>query len=270
MRWYKNRRLVNYDGKALMEAGHGQGRYPISRLQRQAILTLSYAVSGRLLLTESFKKFSPEVIYDLSRVYPFHSSPLSARPLDAFMNENPSVFDFIISPAWHQVVIYNNTEVSREISVDLSGSQASGAMGLNAGDSYYLYDFWNDRYLGKYDGNDSVRQELSAGEARMITVHAVEAHPQWISPDRHIMQGYVDMVKKPVWDPSARTLSGVSSLIEGEPCRITLALNNHRPLKVVVKGAEAEIKVRKENPNLADLVLLVTENQDLAWEVLFE
>jgi len=66
VRWYKNRRLVNYDmdGKALVEAGHGNNRYKISPLQRKAILTLSYTVSGRLLLTESFSKFSPEIIYD--------------------------------------------------------------------------------------------------------------------------------------------------------------------------------------------------------------
>ena len=271
MRWYKNRQLTNYDldGKALVEAGYGAHRYNISPLQRKAILTLSYTVSGRLLLTESFNKFSPEIIYDLSRVYPFHSSTLSARPSDAFIHENPSIFDFIVSPDWHQLVLYNEENKSREFNVVLSGNTAFGALGLDTNDSYYLYDFWNDRYIGKFDGKSSVKQTLSAGEARMISVHAVQNYPQWISTDRHIMQGYVDLVKKPEWSSSTKTLSGISSLIGGEPYRITFALNSYSPLKVKTKGAKAEITVRKDNSNLADLVLIVNENQDVSWEVIF-
>ena len=154
LRWYKNRRLVNYDmdGKALVEAGHGEHRYKIGPLQRRAILTLSYAISGRLLLTESFSRFSPEIIYELGRVYPFHSTELSARPLDAFIREVPSLFDFNISPGWHQLVLYNGEEESKEMSVSLSGNTSSGALGLDPDESYYLYDFWNDSFVGKVKG----------------------------------------------------------------------------------------------------------------------
>jgi len=271
MRWYKNRRLVNYDldGKALLEAGHGPDRYKISPRHRQAVLTLSYTVSGRLLLTESFDKFTPEVIYDLGRVYPFHSSTLSARPLDAFVSEHPGLFDFKITADWHQLVLYNAEKNSNELLVHLSGNTALGAMGLNKNQSYYLYDFWNDRFAGKYKGSDQVKQTLAVGEARMISVHEVKDHPQWISTNRHIMQGYVDLVKKPEWDAQERSLSGVSSIIGGEPYRITFALNNYSPLKLNVKGAEAEIRVRKDETNLADMVLSVKENQDISWTVFF-
>jgi hypothetical protein len=271
-RWYKNRKLVNYDldGKALVQAGYGTNRYTISPLHRKAILTLSYTVSGRLLLTESFHKFSPEVIFDLSRVYPFHSTTLSARPADAFIKDNPSLLDFGISADWHQLVLYNGEKEPREISVALSGNTAFGALGLEAENSYYLYDFWNDRYVGKFDGNSSLKQTLSAGEARMISVHTVQAYPQWISTDRHIMQGYVDLVKKPEWDSSANTLSGISSLIEGEPYRITFALNGYNPVKENAIGAKAEIFIRVDNPSLADLVLTANENQDVPWKVYFD
>lgn len=271
IRWYKNRRLTNYDldGKALAEAGYGANRYKISPLQRKAILTLSYAVSGRLLLTESYDKFSPEIIHDLSRIFPFHSTTLSARPSDVFIRENPSIFDFIISPNWHQLVLFNEANTSRELNVELSGNTAFGALGLDTNDSYYLYDFWNDRYIGKFNGKSSAKQTLSAGEARMISVHVVQNCPQWISTDRHIMQGYVDLVKKPEWASATNTLSGISSLIGREPYKITFALNCYRPLKVKAKGARAEITVRKDNSNLADLVMIADENQEVSWEVIF-
>jgi hypothetical protein len=271
LRWYKNRTMVNYDldGKALMEAGHGKNRYAITPLHRKAVLTLSYAVSGRLLLTESFRNYSPEVIYDLGRVYPFHSSTLSARPIDAFISEKPSVFDFAVLPEWHQLILYNGEKEPKEFDVALSGNTAFGALGLNPDHSYYLYDFWNDRFVGKLDGNGSLKQNLSSGEARMLSVHAVRNIPQWISTDRHVMQGYVDLVKKPVWDAKTKTLSGISSLIGEESCRITLALNGYRALKVDADIADAQISVRKDNPNLADMVLFSNKNQDVYWKVSF-
>ncbi|MCP4199763.1 MAG: hypothetical protein GY762_21675, partial [Proteobacteria bacterium] len=215
MRWYKNRRLTNYDldGKAVLEIVHGKNSRKLSATERRAILTVSYAVSGRLLLTESFHRFTDEVLSDLGRIYPFHATTLSARPLDAFVRSPASVFDFPISESWHQLVLYNDPEGVREFDIPISGDTAFGAMGLDAGRQYYVYDFWNDRFVGKISGAASIKQAVAAGEARMLSVHAVENTPQWISTDRHIMQGYVDLVKKPQWNPAKKTLSGTSSVI---------------------------------------------------------
>lgn len=270
MRWYKNRRLTNYDmdGKALVQSGHGKNIRKIDAVQRRAILTLSYALSGRLLLTESFRLFSDEVLGDLSRLYPFHATTLTARPLDAFIRSQPTVFDFPISAGWHQLVLYNGPENDREFEIPMSGDTAFGAMGLDADRQYYIYDFWNDRFVGKVSGNASINQAVPAGEARVLSVHAAENNPQWISTDRHIMQGYVDLVKKPEWNAAENTLSGTSSVIGGEPYRITLALNGYTPRKVTANGATADIKICPDNKNLADIVLKAKENQDVTWKLL--
>lgn len=272
MRWYKNRRLTNYDmdGKALIQSGHGKDIHKIGTIERQAILTLNYAITGRLLLTESFRLFSDEVLHDLSRLYPFHATSLSARPLDAFIRSQPTVFDFTVSANWHQLVLYNDDENKREFAIPISGETAFGAMGLEANRQYYIYDFWNDHFVGKVSGNASVRQVVSSGEARMLSVHAVESYPQWISTNRHIMQGYVDILKKPEWNASDNTLSGTSSVIGGEPYRITLALNGYIPKKVTAKGAESNIIIRPDNKNLADIVLKVKENKDVLWEIVYD
>ena len=150
LRWYKNRRLTNYDmdGKALLRYGDKQEN-EITETHRRTILTLSYVTTGRLLLTESFRRFSKEVLRDLSRVFPFHPTCLSARPLDAFTRSTPSTFDFPISEDWHQLVLYNDTESNRLFEIALSGDTALGALGLEAEKEYYIYDFWNDEFAGK-------------------------------------------------------------------------------------------------------------------------
>jgi len=240
LRWYKNRMLVNYDmdGKALIVTGQKQDK-PINTEQRRAVLTMSYVVTGRFLATESFGRMSPEVLHDLSRTIPYHPSTLSARPIDAFVSEFPAVYDFAISDAWHQLVLYNSDEkAARTVKVKLAGDTAFGAMGLDAARSYYVYDFWNDRFVGKISGAKMLTQTLRPGEARVLAVHAVADHPQWIATDRHVMQGYTDLTSKPKWNAKARTLSGTSKLVAGEPYRVILAGNGFAPASV--KGTKID------------------------------
>ena len=155
LRWYKNRVITSYDmdGKALVSKGRRQS-VPIGPEERRAVLTMNYAVSARLLLTETFGKMSSDVLHDLSRTIPYHATTLSARPLDAFVREYPSVFDFGISDTWHQLVLYNDdAQKPKDFAVRLAGDTAFGAMGLDPKKSYYCYDFWNDRLVGKFPGS---------------------------------------------------------------------------------------------------------------------
>ena len=94
MRWYKNRVLVNQDtdSKNLV-------RLQDKRDHLRAVLTMAYVTTGRLLLANSFSQFSPETIRDLSRTFPYHTTPKSARPVDAFVADSPAVYDFEVNPA---------------------------------------------------------------------------------------------------------------------------------------------------------------------------
>ncbi len=103
----------------------------------------------------------------------------------------------------------------------------------------------------------------------ILSVHAVQTHPQWISTDRHVMQGYVDLIKKPQWDAGTGTLHAVSDVIENEPTRVVIALNGFSPLKIQAECATAEISIRPDNPNLADLVIEHPANARVNWSATF-
>lgn len=271
LRWYKNRRLVNYDmdGKALLRYGPKQ-QFEITRKQRRFILTVSYTVTGRLLLTESLRLFPEEALNDLSRVFPFHNTPLSARPLDVFISEFPTVFDFPISPDWHQLVLINQAQGKRDFSIPIAGETAACTLGLEPGENYYLYDFWNDRLVGLVSGEAAVKQTVEPGEALMLSVHAQQTHPQWISTNRHLMQGYVDLIEKPRWQVSTRTLQAISDVVENEPYRVTLALNGFIPLSAKATGVQATLTKRPGLSGLVDLVITSSEGGHIPWSVTFE
>jgi len=271
LRWYKNRSVINYDmdGKALLVKGSRQD-IPISKEERRAILTMSYTVTGRLLLTESFSRFNEEVLHDLSRIYPFHSTKLSPRPVDAFISEIPKVYDFVISPDWHQVVLYNDDkENEKEIIISLSGEPFSGALGLDQDKKYHIYDYWNNKYNGLVNGSVALTQNLRKGEARMLSIHEQNNHPQFISTNRHIMQGYVDMVKKPVWNKSKMELSGISSVIEDEPYSIIIALNGYSAVNVNAENSDCDYELLGSDDQLVKITIRSDKNQNTEWFIKF-
>ena len=265
LRWYKNRVLVHFDtdSKDLLELEKNRDHV-------RAVLTMCYVVSGRLLLANSFDRLSDETLWDLSRTFPYHATPKSARPVDAFVSDMPMVYDYEVSPEWHQVTFYNpDKDNPKQIGIDLSGAQVDGALGLDPGAEYYFYDFWNDRFVGIMKGTMRLEQTLRPGEARMIGVRARLRHPQVIATDRHLMQGYLDL-RDVKWNHENHTLSGFSRIVGKDPCRVVLAPNQHRAFKVECRNPDVEAKLVPRKDGLVEFILSGAENAEAEWSVHFD
>ncbi len=298
LRWYKNRVVMNYDtdGKQVLDEHRRNGRDGV-----RAMFTMTYVASARMLIANSFSQMTPDQLHDLSRVIPFHSTPRSARPVDLFTGgaPYPRVYDFKVDDSWHQLTFFNTaiekgewpsvdvdlepfTEGRRDfpgkvkalkpvgarISVDLGAPPAEGGLGLTRNARYYVYDFWNDRLVGIFKGSDKLAQELRPSEARMLSIHAVEPDPQFLSTNRHVMQGYVDLTGRPRWDAKTATLSGVAKVIGGETFRIVIATNGRQPKDCRAIGATAQVRVVDESAGLLELSLDARETGDISWSVI--
>ena len=285
LRWYKNRVVVSYD----MDAKNPFHCVPDNLDGIRSMFTMAYVVSGRLLLGASFSKMTDEQLFILSRAFPYHKDPKSARPVDAFGGGDlPQVYDFEVNPQWHQVTFFNTAYDSGEwkkagdgskleplgkpiaatIGVDLGKEAASGGLGLNPAKKYYIFDFWNEKLVGIFPGSARLEQQLRPGEARMMSVHEVESNPQYISTNRHIMQGYMDMLRCE-WDGNKRELRGTSKIIGGETYKVIIALNGWKPKAADALGVKTKIRVIDEKFGLAELSLDRTQNGDTDWTVNF-
>jgi len=273
LRWYKNRVLFAYDmdSKNIMNAWKDTMPGTSDRDGRRMTLTMSYVTASRLLLANSFRDFSPEALRDLERVFPYHSAPKSARPVDAFVAAGPPrVYDFAVSDDWRQLTLLN-TDGNREttLTVPLSGETAAGALALDPGAEYYFYDFWNDAPAGKIPGSGVLRQTLRPGEARMLSVHRAEPRPQFLSTNRHLMQGYVDLVGQPQWNGQKSTLSGTSKVVGGEPYELILAANGYRAVNAQATSAKARIDSMPGAEGLLRLTIESAETAHVPWKVAF-
>lgn len=265
LRWYKNRVVVNYDmdAKNLVKAKPADTPDGLHKL-----LTMSYITASRLLLANSFGVLKPEHVFALSRVFPFHRTPQSARPLDAFTADYPRVYGFKVNDTWEALTFYNESNTKPCIvGIDLAGIEGRGGAGLNPDKEYYIYDFWNDRFLGKFSGNSRFEQNLRKGEARQMAVREVENNPQVLSTDRHLMQGYLEL-SDIMWNEASRELSGKAEIIGGEPLHIILALNGYRPQQAYA-DKNGKTAIENISDNLMKLKLTAPRNGTVEWKIKF-
>lgn len=264
LRWYKNRVLVNQDtdSKNIVRL---QG----NRDKVRAVLTMAYVVSGRFLLANSFSKFSAETLWDLTRTFPFHTANQSARPADAFVSEFPMVYDFEISDQWHQVTFYNpDADREKQIGIILAGDRVDGSLALNKNKSYYIYDFWNDRLVGRLPGTAKLEQLLRPGEARMMAVREALDVPQVLSTNRHLMQGYLDL-KVVKWNQHDTALTGICKVVANDPYLVVIATNGHTLQSLHVEGDQSKIAVKQQADGLLWVRIDSPVNADLQWEIKF-
>jgi hypothetical protein len=149
-----------------------------------------------------------------------------------------------------------------------------------------VYDFWNDRLIGKVPGSKRFEQTLRPGEARMMSVRETQTVPQYISTSRHLMQGYVDMLGCN-WNEKQNQLEGVSAVVGKDPYKIIIACNGRKPVSGKVDDeiyeslkasnvpqgsplATATLQTLPGNDDLAELTINRPDNGPIAWRIVFQ
>jgi hypothetical protein len=104
----------------------------------------------------------------------------------------------------------------------------------------------------------------------MISIHEQESNPQFISTSRHVMQGFVDMVRCE-WNAGQGSLEGTSKVIGGEPYRVAIAVNGYRVKSSSAQGeAKTSIKTLDGDHGILELTVECEKGGEVSWSVHFE
>ena len=249
------------DGKSFFPGGK-----PATELHRRTFLTLVGLLSGRIELGTSFSRLTDEIRHDLTRLYPMLPNGKAFRPADFLIGrKHPEVYVYKVDDQWAQVILVNADEVtatrpmlrnrqaasSRIVAAPVAGDQAElGSLGLRADKRYHVFDFWNQEPLGILEGDEELAVHLKLGEARVYAVREVEAHPQILGTNRHVMCGMME-ISATGWDAGAATLSFTADLVGGETMDITIALpEDGRFTPRAVSSDSAEVSFKQEGNHL--------------------
>jgi hypothetical protein len=136
---------------------------------------------------------------------------------------------------WDVVALFNWSDEEKEVGFKFE------ELGLDASKFYAIYEFWTDEFQDIYEGEFSMSVPPHA--VRLLAVHEEQARPQFLSSDRHLTQGAVDL-EDLSWDAKKKELSGSVKLVGGHPTQLAFLLSDNFALqKVSAKDAEMALKV---------------------------
>ncbi len=130
------------------------------------------------------EEITMQEVYDMAGVYPtmYDKHPFST--LWAFhINEN--------GQTW--------CVMGRFATIPLEASEiAFTRLGLEEGKTYHAFDFWEEKYLGSYEGKLPCK-ELKVGQCQIVALRETKGVPQLIASSRHVSMDAVS-VKKAEFD----------------------------------------------------------------------
>jgi hypothetical protein len=110
-------------------------------------------------------------------------------------------------------------------------------LGLDRNRDYLLFDFWNQKFLGKVHGEYSA--DLPAHACQVLSLRPAQDHPQLIGTDRHITMGAVEL-KDEKWDATKKELLLKIVLVENYPTTLTVYAAGRRFREAKATGAEVQ------------------------------
>ncbi|SEJ77755.1 hypothetical protein SAMN05192553_11277 [Cyclobacterium xiamenense] len=269
LRWYKQGVAMRYypDGKSFYTNGQ-----PLSKKNRRTFLTLIGLLSGRIELGTSIGSMTDEMFSDLTRVYPVLPNGQAFRPVDFLLGKiHPEVYVYDVSSEWKQVLLVNNGNSPKTIAVPLSGDQIStGSLGFDPNKRYLVYDFWNEKPLGIYPGDATLRLTLDESEALVYAVKELKEQPQIIGTNRHVMCGMFELANES-WNGQEKSHAFTADLVPGEPMKVAIHLPEALDLNVANIVSDTAQSTFQVTGNYLFISLLTTNsNQRTAVQVTFK
>ncbi len=263
--WYRNEvtKLIDPDVKNFTTSDPDK---------RRAEITAMGLLFGKTMLGSSISRYSAEDIRDIGRILPMPLDGVSARPVGLFQMEEddtPEVYDYPVSENCRLLLLWNTTQSRKAISVDLDGAPAFGGVGLCTDKVYDVWDFWNERYVGRIRGGDPLEEIVRKNELRLLVVREVGETPALLSTNRHLLPGAVDIAD---WKADNTRVQAKTSVVGGDAWQAQISLpadSTVRSFRILSGRATGSAQV---NPltGLLTVKLEAAENQEVVWEVQLE
>lgn len=225
------------------------------------------ALLGQPYVTDdNWTKVPDNILYVWQRTLPvIESFPINLYPIAD--NQLYDHFDLKIKKPWGEwdVVGLNNYEnKSRQMTLDLE------RLPLEEGE-FYVYDFWNQKYLGKHAAKAKITRNMEALDAHCFNLVPVQDdQPVLISTSRHFTQGGVDLHDVKQWksdETNAWYYHGKSNhLIKNDPYDLVFVCNGYDLTKAItVEGGSAEVLY----DNSIIRVRIIPDGQEVEWKLTF-
>ena len=208
-------------------------------LEEARVTATVVALPGQMMFAgDKLAELPPERMRLLQQALPV----CDVHPLDMYpVFEMSPVWDLKVKRPfgeWDVVALFNWSDEEAEVGFTF------GELGLDSSKFYAIYEFWTDEFQDIYENEFSM--SVPAHGVRLLAVHEEQARPQFLSSDRHLTQGAVDL-EDLSWDAKRKELCGKVKLVGGHPTQLAFLLSDNYALqKVSAKDADMALKVDRD------------------------
>jgi hypothetical protein len=172
--------------------------------QSEAAATLIAMSGGNLVSGDRLTQLDKYKLDILKKITP--SFGQAATPVDLFDDAMQSVFALKIKKPFAQwtVVGFFNASLTETVEKKFSLRR----LWLDPNKTYLAFDFWKQQFIGDLTGE--IKITVQPGSVVLLALHEKSGKPQFISTDRHVLQGALE-TENVIWNDSTKTISGISS-----------------------------------------------------------
>ncbi len=241
-------------------------RQPLTLDQARVWATLQGLTGQALMASDRLTDLPEDRVELMRRVYP----AVDIRPLDLFpTRRNKRIWDLKVNHLGRRydvVGLFNFGETKSE-QLYMNWKE----LGLTDSGPVHVFDFWNKEYLGAWEGGMAVT--LSPTSCRVLTLLPASEQIQIISTNRHITQGWVDLIKLKTGN-AGNSFSGRSRVIKNDPYELYFAFprgKNFAVKSAAARSAAETLRVRIINHQGWAVVRIDSPRTSEAdWEATFE
>jgi len=190
--------------------------------QGQAAATIVSLSGGNMIAGDRLADLDAVRLNILGKAFPSFGE--AARPIDLFDSDRPEVFALHVTKpfgAWLVLGVFNaDPQAAKEKSIPLE------RLNLDPARKYIAYDFWEQKFYGELAGQLTLK--LPPASVVLLAIHEKRGKPQFISTDRHVSQGGVEL-EDVQWDEAAKALRGISVGAPGTDHRVFVYLPEKHP-----------------------------------------
>jgi len=225
------------------------------------------SILGQPYVTDdSWTKVPDDILFVWQRTLP----TIESFPTNLYKIEDPDNydhFDLKIKKDWGEwdiVSLNNYNNKPRRMILDL------GLLPIRS-EEVYVYDFWNQEYMGIHSSDAQIPRNLEAIDAQCYSIVPVQSDkPVLISTSRHYTQGGIDLSDVKQWKPENKNewyIHGQSELlVEGDPYEIVFVGNGYELTKALVTGGQVEVIHDKYGINR---MTVIPNKEEIEWKLVF-
>jgi hypothetical protein len=174
--------------------------------------------------------------------------------LDLKVAAPSGTYDVVALPNWRSAAVTKSVSLSRQL-------------GLDAGEKYVVFDFWNQALLGVV--SDRISVEVEGHDTRVLLVHRLFERPQLIATSRHITGAY--SIEDLSWDAAGNTLQGHSEVVPGADYTLFIHLPSGAPATLTPTASAGGNPIPVQQKRTRDLLSLTFKSPEspVAWQVKF-